>query len=314
MALSLMEKFKQKFIGWLMKEPEPDEFPMCDFDRLQYEIRPCDVILIEGRNRVSEVIKLITQSSWSHAALYIGRLHDIENPVLRARVQEYYDGPLDEQLLIESMLGKGTIITSLSSYRGAHIRICRPKGISRHDSQQVIGFAIGRLGMDYGIRHNLDLARLLIPWSILPRRWRSSLFQHNIGTPTKEICSSMLAEAFNSINFPILPFVRLHKEKGLELYHRNPKLYTPRDFDYSPYFEIIKYPVFELDSHAAYRHLPWSEGNPISSADEQLPEQITAETDSDVDKVIGDANESPAKDSAEKKQKKNTDGPFSNFF
>lgn len=259
MALPLIEKIKRKFIDWLMKEKPRLELPICDFDRIEYELRPCDVILTEGRSRVSEVIRVVTQSPWSHAALYIGRLHDIENPVLRDRVKEFYDARPDEQLIIESMLGRGTVVAPLRNYKDAHIRICRPKGISRKDAQQVIGFAIGRLGREYGIRHNLDLARLLFPWSFLPRRWRSSLFEHHIGQPTKEICSSMLAEAFASVNFPIIPILRSHGEQGIKVYKRNTKLYTPSDFDYSPYFEIIKYPILDIGQEAAYRTLPWTD-------------------------------------------------------
>lgn len=259
MSLSLLEKLKLKFTDWLMYEPAPDEFPMCDFERIQYELRPGDIILTEGRSRVSNMIKTITQSAWSHAALYIGRLHDIENPVLRERVKEFFPGSPEEPLVIESLLGKGTVVERLTNYRHSHIRICRPNGISRQDSQQVIGFAIGRLGTEYGVRHNIDLARFLLPWGILPRRWRSSIFEHNPSAPTKEICSSMLAEAFSSVKFPILPIIKSHEEKGLQFHHRNPKLFTPRDFDYSPYFEIIKYPIFELSQQAVYRNLPWTD-------------------------------------------------------
>ena len=264
-----INRIKQKFIHLLTWNKPPRRFPLSDFERIQYEIRPCDILLIEGRSRVSEVIKTITQSPWSHSVLYIGRLHDIENPVLRERVKHFYDGPPDTQLVIESMLGKGTIVTAMNHYRHDHMRICRPKGISRQDAQQVIGFSIGRLGMEYGVRHILDLARFLFPWSILPRRWRSSLFEHNIGAPTKEICSSMMAEAFNSVHFPILPIVREDTQLGIKLYKRNPKLFTPSDFDYSPYFEIIKYPIFELSEHSVYRNLPWGEEIIISPEEEE---------------------------------------------
>ena len=257
--MSLFGKLKDKMIHWLSSESPQTEMPLCDFDRLIYEIRPCDVLLVEGRSRVSEVIKVITQSSWSHAALYVGRLHDIENPILRERVREHYNGPLDEQLIIESLLGRGTFVNPLSRYRDFHLRICRPNRISRRDAQHVIGFAVGRLGTEYGIRHNLDLARFMFPYSILPRKARSSLFAHHVGTPTKEICSSMLAEAFSSVNFPILPIIRSDQEERLKFYHRNPRLYTPRDFDYSPYFDIIKYPVFEMANTPVYRNLPWDE-------------------------------------------------------
>jgi len=39
---------------------------------------------------------------------------------------------------------------------------------------------------------------------------------------------------------------------------------TPKDFDYSPYFEIIKHPYLGLDDVAAYRALPWNEEGAIS--------------------------------------------------
>ena len=36
-------------------------------------------------------------------------------------------------------------------------------------------------------------------------------------------------------------------------------MFTPRDFDYSPYFEIIKYPLFNPDEPLPYyRRLPWT--------------------------------------------------------
>ena len=43
-----------------------------DFDALLKVIRPGDVILVDGDQRVSEVIKYLTQSSWSHSVLYVG--------------------------------------------------------------------------------------------------------------------------------------------------------------------------------------------------------------------------------------------------
>jgi len=223
---------------------------------------------------VSEIIKLVTQSPWSHAALYIGRLANIQNLVLREKVRDLYQIAEDEQLLVEGVLGKGTVITRLTHYRGDHIRICRPKGISLRDAHVVIEFTIGKLGSEYAIRHNFDLARFLLPWRILPRRWLSCLFTRRAGSSTKEICSSMLAEAFSTVKFPILPIITQDKIKGVQLYHRNPRLFTPRDFDYSPYFEIIKYPVFELSSIPPYRDLPWSEQQTFGWEDNKVDTAI----------------------------------------
>lgn len=250
----------QWMIDWLAKEGDPHEVPLCDFQRLSQELRPGDVVLVEGRSRVGEVIKQITQSAWTHSALYIGRLHDISDPGLRNLVVQYYQQDHSEQLVIEALLGQGTRVTPLSKYSRDHLRICRPEGLSNADTQQVVAYALRRLGSDYDIRQLLDLARFFFPWGILPRRWRSSLFQHNPGGATRTVCSCLLAEAFSTVDFPILPFIDRRDDGSLRFFKRNPRLFTPKDFDYSPYFHIIKYPFLGLDDIGVYRQLPWSHG------------------------------------------------------
>jgi len=106
---------KHKLIDWLNKDKPSDEVPLCDFDRISYEIRACDVILIEGRSRVSEVIKMLTQSAWSHSALYVGRLFTIEDPELRTRIQQKLNCADNEQILIEGILGQGIVVEKLSN-------------------------------------------------------------------------------------------------------------------------------------------------------------------------------------------------------
>lgn len=264
MFAKLYKWISDAFIRWFLYESPCDEIPPCDFERIRYELRPGDVLLIEGRSRVSEIIQSITQSSWSHAALYIGRLHDIEDPQIRSIISANYLAPPDCQLIIEGIMGKGTIISELSIYAQEHIRICRPRGLSRQDAQQVIGHAARKLGFGYDVRQALDLARFLLPWNILPKRFRSRLFEHHAGESTKTVCSIMIAEAFGAVDFPILPLIQEHATRGIELIRRNPKLYSPRDFDYSPYFDIIKYPFIEHADYAAYRRLPWNRDGLIS--------------------------------------------------
>jgi len=253
----ILSHLSRPIVKWLNGEKAPLEIPLSDFERVRYEIKPCDVILVEGRTRISNVIRQITQSSWTHAALYIGRLHDIEDPKFRAKVTENFKGEPDVQLVIESLLGRGTIVRPLEVYAKDHVRICRPRGLVYQDSQQAIDFAISRLGLNYDIRQILDLGRFLFPWALWPRRWRSSLFAHNAGRPTHTVCSTMLAEAFAYIQFPILPLVKKSAEAGVQLFHRNPKLCTPKDFDYSPYFDVIKYPFIDCCDYGTYRLLPW---------------------------------------------------------
>nr|MDQ2970232.1 lipo-like protein [Acidobacteriota bacterium] len=40
--------------------------------KLKATISPGDVLLVDGDQRVSQAVKYLTQSSWSHSALFIG--------------------------------------------------------------------------------------------------------------------------------------------------------------------------------------------------------------------------------------------------
>ncbi|MCZ6887317.1 MAG: hypothetical protein O7H39_02390 [Gammaproteobacteria bacterium] len=245
---------------FLDQQRAPRTVPLSDFERIRYELKPCDVLLIEGRSRVSDVVKAITQSPWSHAALYIGRLHDIEDEAVREQLLAHIDHPPSEQLIVESQLGYGTVVRPLAVYEQDHVRICRPKGLTLPDGQAVIRYTVSRLGLPYDVRQIFDLFRFLVPWSLLPRRWRSSLFRTGAGEATRTVCSTLIAEAFGAVQFPILPLVQINEDDRVQLYRRNPKLFVPSDFDYSPYFEIIKYPFMDFSAHASYRLLPWSDG------------------------------------------------------
>ena len=63
------------------------------------------------------------------------------------------------------------------------------------------------------------------------------------GDPTRAICSTLIAQAYESVRYPILPlYLPLHKGEPArdaheELLHiRHYSLFAPRDFDISPYF------------------------------------------------------------------------------
>ena len=47
-------------------------FTPSDPDTLRRVLQPGDIILIEGNQYVSNAIKYLTQSTWSHAAFYVG--------------------------------------------------------------------------------------------------------------------------------------------------------------------------------------------------------------------------------------------------
>jgi|GEM_PF-58052 len=257
LLVRLWERIGEGIIQWLIAENDKVEIPPTDFKQMCYEMRPGDVILVEGRSRVAEIIKIITQSSWTHSMLYIGHLHDIKSAGLREIVEHHYQGDPTAALVVESLLGEGTMVNPLIKYQHDHLRICRPSGITPQDANKVIAYSIRKLGTLYHVRQLLDLARFLFPYQILPRRWRSSLFLENTNITSQTVCSTMISEAFQSIKFPILPVKGTDKNGEVSLYMRNPRLFTPKDFDYSPYFEIIKYPVYGFDHLAKYKQMPW---------------------------------------------------------
>lgn len=93
---------KNRIIGWLSADRPAYKTPVCDFERICYEIKPCDVLLIEGSSHISNVIKTVTQSNWSHSVLYIGKLHDFDySPyfdVIKYPYLDYGDRPLYQKL------------------------------------------------------------------------------------------------------------------------------------------------------------------------------------------------------------------------
>ena len=249
----------KKLIRYLSFKVTPKKDFLCDFDRALHEIRPADIILVEGRSRFSRIIKNITQSPWTHAALYVGRLHDIEDVKVREDVMKLYQGNPNEKLIIESFPGMGTVIRSIRVHKSEHIRICRPTGLDHRDAQKVIQFAAEHIGNPYDIRHVFDLARFYLSSIFIPARWQSVLFNYKPNQTTKDVCSVLIADAFASIKFPVLPLIREDKKHHLEIIRRNPWLCTPCDFEYSPYFDIIKYPMIPSHKGAHYKNLPWRE-------------------------------------------------------
>lgn len=250
---------RNKLINWLSYEPEMAADLLSDFDLLTDEIKVGDILLVEGQSQVSSIIKSVTQSRWSHAAIFIGRIRDNEIPALRNRTSKFFNGSDDTPLLIEAVLGKGTIVTPLEDYRPFRVRLCRPNDLSLDDRSLVISYVIEKLGSDYDVRQVIDLARFMFPYSILPRRWRTSLFHHNAGSETRTVCSTMIAEAFQNVDYPILPVLLVNDFGYKSLYRRNSRLYSPLDFDLSPWFDILKFPLQSFDEQASYSKMPWKE-------------------------------------------------------
>lgn len=266
-GVSVLEKFKvwasKKVAAWLAQPIlEEEVLSPNDFHCIRDEIKAGDVLLVEGRTRIGNIIKTITRSSWSHAAICIGRLKDIKNQETRAMILQNYSGDTSLPLIVEAEINRGTVVEAVDFYADHHMRICRPVGLLPEDADAIVHYVVSCLGKDYNLHQLIDLARFLIPWwVVIPRRWHSTLFEHNAGIPTRTICSSMIAAAFHSVHFPILPLIESSHSGRFSLIPRNPKLFTPRDFDYSPFFSTIKCPYFPGNDEGYYQKLPWSEKN-----------------------------------------------------
>lgn len=231
-----------------------------DPETLRKTLQPGDIILIEGDAKIAVAIKYLTQSTWSHAAIYIGGAlgppKDGEEPLT----------------LIESNLGEGCVAVPLSKYTTYNTRICRPINLSKADQKQVVKFMVDAIGTKYDTRNIIDLARYLIPTPPVPTRWRRRMISLGSGTPTRAICSSLIAQAFQGVRYPILPSTEYIQNQCPEvcaysteeiLRIRHHTLFVPRDFDLSPYFRIVK-PTIE--SGFDYKKLKWSEEDPGEGA------------------------------------------------
>jgi hypothetical protein len=239
----------------LMREtPGQELFIPSDPDALRRTLRPGDVLLVAGSSMIATAVKYLTHSTWSHAALYVG-------DVLGAP-----DDGSERHTLIEVVLDAGCRSIALSSLARFHTRICRPVGLTDSDRDELINFMISRLGIRYDMRNIVDLARYLLPTPPIPSRWRRRMIALGSGEPTRAICSTLLAEAFGRIGYPILPRIEqgVAVKRGIsswrrqELLHiRHHSLYAPADFDISPYFEIVK-PTLEEGFN--YKGLTWIDG------------------------------------------------------
>lgn len=216
---------------------KPTYYPTVSQETLHATLQPADVLLVDGNTRLSVPIKYLTQSTWSHAAIYIG------NNALPAR--ESWQMPL---VLVEADLKEGIRAITLAHYAHLNTRICRPVGLDEADRQRVVDFVVSRIGHHYDLKNIFDLARYLFPLAPIPTRFRRRLLMLGSGDPTRAICSTLIAQAFQSVSYPILPEIKREwlndpqcADCYAEIYHiRHHSLVTPRDFDISPFFDIIK--------------------------------------------------------------------------
>jgi len=243
-----------------------------DHETLCKTLKPGDVLLVEGNQHISAAIKYLTQSTWSHAALYVGDA--LPNPK---------DGS-ERPRLVEVNLGEGCVAVPLSNYQSYNTRICRPVSLTQTDREKIVQFMVKKIGLEYDLKNIFDLLRYFFPTPPIPVRWRRRMLSLGSSSPTRAICSSLIAQAYQSVKYPILPEITLAPGRTSatsdysrrEILHiRHHSLFVPRDFDLSPYFQIIK-PT--LENQFNYRDLSWS--GKVSKKDVLRNETEESEKDS----------------------------------
>jgi hypothetical protein len=236
-----------------------------DLAALRKHVRKGDVLLVEGDQRVSVVIKYLTQSSWSHAALYVGDELVRRGGALRDWALESFGDEANE-LLVEALYD-GVVAAPLTKYIDFNVRLCRPHRLRADDLAVVLDEAIASIGWRYDVRNVFDLAVRLPLASLLPGLFRLEDASLGSGAEGAVICTSLLGRIFHRVRFPVLPPVAdaeptpppvrrgwlTRRRPPPVLRRRHPTLITPRDFDVSPYFEIVKFNVIgqrDFDYHA----------------------------------------------------------------
>ncbi len=280
-------------IRHLVKERQGyvQRFPF-DLQRLRAVLQPGDVILVEGSQRISEVIKYLTQSSWSHAALYVGdALLRNGGPRADALAQRYREDA--SSLLVEATVETGVAAAPLSKYAYHNIRICRPLRLREQDLAIVLATVVDQIGRPYNVDHVLDLMRYFFPVHLIPQLWRQTALKYSGRFSKEVICSTQIAMAFQKIRYPILPVLDGRqtdvvgnlsyrywlrapwRTRQMDMFHSrvfrpsDPLLMTPRDFDLSPYFEIVKLPV-QARREFDYKRITWADEEAVPTTGEAL--------------------------------------------
>ena len=201
-----------KKLAHFLEQPASDAHAHIASDLLAVgaSLQTGDVLLVEGNRRFSVAIKYLTHSAWSHAALYVGK-----------------DGANRDDIEAHRLIDADT---------------------SEDERARVVTYAVQQIGHQYDMRNVFDLARYLIPTPPVPSRLRRRLIAFGSGDPTRAICSTLVASAFQCIRFPILPIIE-RRARGDpacplcvdELWHiRHHSLFVPADFDHSPFFDVVK--------------------------------------------------------------------------
>ena len=107
--------------------------PATNSHKLMACLQPGDVFLVEGHTRFSTAIQYLTQSTWSHSAMFVG-------------FRWPNDSARTDHCFVEADVEEGVRSIGLSEFAQLQSRICRPVGLSHQEREQLCQFVLNRIG------------------------------------------------------------------------------------------------------------------------------------------------------------------------
>src|SRR5216683_8213561 len=188
-----------------------------DPESLSAVLRNGDVLLTEGNTRAAALIKRITRSTWSHVSMYVGPLEE---------------GP-DPRCIVEADMAAGVRSIRLSEVQGLNIRVLRPIGLNDAVRDRLAEWVVSQIGGEYDHRHAWALARRFL--RIAPKSSVTPAPNGIVHSATRFICSSLLANAFALVGYPIPP---IHTAAAA-VSAADHRYVMPGDFERAPVFEVV---------------------------------------------------------------------------
>jgi Permuted papain-like amidase enzyme, YaeF/YiiX, C92 family len=191
---------------------------IADPQSLAATLRPGDVLLTQGNTRMAALVRRITGSPWSHVSMYVGPL----------------EGGPDPRCIVEADIAAGVRAIPLSELDGLHVRVLRPAPLHDADRRRLADWVVSRIGDQYDVALAWALARRLLRLSSTLRLppAPSAVMQG----ATRFICSSLLAQAFLLVGYPIVPGQLGVRAAGTA----DHRYVTPRDFASAALFEVVR--------------------------------------------------------------------------
>lgn len=135
-----------------------------DITKLHKQLQPGDIFVVHGRYLLSRIIRIVLDSHWNHATLYLGNGEFIEAN------------------------NKGVEIKSIDSYASKDIELYRHVSATKKQREKITAYARTKVGKHYDYFQIIQL----FFYFIFGIRGNA----RSIGSKNRYICSELVAESY----------------------------------------------------------------------------------------------------------------------